>query len=174
MVAVRLDRRLAARVDASDIVQEALADAARQLPDYLRDRPIPFYPWLRHFAWKRLIDMHRHHLRAQRRSVAREERFDPTLPGESAVMLADRLAASQTSPSRRMIRDEERQALTAAMGRLASRDREILVMRYLEQMSFDEVAIVLGLNCGAVKMRHMRALDRLRRLVLGESEEEEP
>src|SRR3954470_14962146 len=44
-VAVRMDRRLAARVDASDIVQESLADAARQLDDYLRDRPIPFRAW---------------------------------------------------------------------------------------------------------------------------------
>ena len=50
LVAVRLDPRLAARADASDVVQEALADAARKLDGYLRDRPIPFYPWLRQLA----------------------------------------------------------------------------------------------------------------------------
>ena len=50
MVAVRLDRRLAARVDPSDVVQEALADAAQALPEYLRDRPLPFGAWLRQFA----------------------------------------------------------------------------------------------------------------------------
>ncbi len=44
MIALRLDDRLAARVDASDVVQEALADAARKLADYARDRPLPFYP----------------------------------------------------------------------------------------------------------------------------------
>jgi DNA-directed RNA polymerase specialized sigma24 family protein len=40
-VAVRLDRRLSARVDASDVVQEALAEASRRLDDYLLSRPLP-------------------------------------------------------------------------------------------------------------------------------------
>lgn len=50
MVAVSFDRRLAARADPSDVVQEALADAARKLDDYLRERPLPFFPWLRRLA----------------------------------------------------------------------------------------------------------------------------
>jgi len=44
MVAVRMDSRLARRVDPSDVVQETLAEAAVKLPDYLLNRPIPFYP----------------------------------------------------------------------------------------------------------------------------------
>ena len=55
MVAVRMDRRVAARLDPSDVVQEALADAVRELPDYLQRRPMAFYPWLRQFAWERLL-----------------------------------------------------------------------------------------------------------------------
>src|SRR5262249_15431535 len=77
MVAVRLDRRLSARVDPSDVVQEALADAAQHLDDYLRDRPLPFYPWLRQFAWERVVKTHRDHIHAQRRSIIREE---PNMP----------------------------------------------------------------------------------------------
>src|SRR5213080_3119182 len=69
LVAVRLDRRLAARVDPSDVVQETLAEAAARLDGYLRDRPLPFYPWLRRLAEERLADVHRGHLRAGRRSV---------------------------------------------------------------------------------------------------------
>jgi RNA polymerase sigma-70 factor (ECF subfamily) len=72
MVAVYLDHRLAARVDPSDVVQEALADASQGFTDYLRERPLPFYPWLRQFAWQRLLQLHRHHIRARRRSVERE------------------------------------------------------------------------------------------------------
>ena len=53
MVALRLDRRLAARVDPSDIVQESLVEAHQRLADYVRDRPLPFYAWLRQFAWNR-------------------------------------------------------------------------------------------------------------------------
>src|SRR4051794_7164691 len=69
MVAVRMDRRLAPRIDPSDVVQEALVAAGQKLGHYLRDRPLPFYPWLRHFAWERLLQLHRHHIRSQRRSV---------------------------------------------------------------------------------------------------------
>src|SRR6266550_4078148 len=72
MVEVRLDRRLAPRVDPSDVVQEALADAARRLDDYLRQRPLPFYPWLRRLAWERLVKLHQRHIGAERRSVTRE------------------------------------------------------------------------------------------------------
>src|SRR5947208_913191 len=71
MVALRLDRRLARRVDASDVVQEALADADQDLSDYLRHRPMPFYAWLRRFAWDRLVEVHRAHLLADKRSVDR-------------------------------------------------------------------------------------------------------
>ena len=50
MVAVRMDRRLAARIDPSDVVQDVLATATRDLSDYFRTRPMPFYPWLRKLA----------------------------------------------------------------------------------------------------------------------------
>ena len=72
MIAVRLDGRLAARLDPSDVVQEALADAARKLGDYLRDRPLPFYPWLHRLASERLAQAHRHHLGELRREAGRE------------------------------------------------------------------------------------------------------
>src|SRR5262245_8049497 len=82
MVAVRADPRLAARVDPSDVVQETLAEANARLDAYLRDRPLPFYPWLRQLAQQRLIDLHRRHVRARRRSVTREE---VDLPDRSAL-----------------------------------------------------------------------------------------
>ena len=163
MVAVRLDPRLAPRVDPSDIVQEALTDAALRLDDYLREPPLPFYPWLRQFAWERLVKAHRRHLRSQRRSVTREEPMP--LPDESVRQLARRLLADDTSPSRRLIRDERRAELRAALAALDPRDREILVLRHLEQMETAEVAAVLGLNEGAVRTRQYRALLRLRALL---------
>jgi RNA polymerase sigma-70 factor (ECF subfamily) len=72
MVAVHLDRRLAARVDPSDIVQAALLDAHREPSDYLRRRPLPVYPWLRQLAWERLLKWHRAHITVQKQSVGRE------------------------------------------------------------------------------------------------------
>jgi RNA polymerase sigma-70 factor (ECF subfamily) len=165
MVTVYLDHRLVARVDPSDVVQEALAEAARGLPAYLRERPLPFYPWLRQFARQRLLQLHRHHIHARRRSVDREVPWDLALPDRSADSLADRLLASGTSPSRRLINDERRRRVQAAMERLAARDREILVMRHLEEMSAAEIAAILGISEGAVRVRLLRALVRLRGLL---------
>src|SRR5262245_24229047 len=99
MVALHLDRRISARIDASDVVQDALAEADRRLDEYLRERPLPFYPWLRHFAWERLVQIHRYHLSTKKRSVVLEKPWDRTILNDSAHVLADRLAKSGTSPS---------------------------------------------------------------------------
>lgn len=163
MIAVRMDGRLAARLDPSDIVQEVLADAARELPDYLRRRPMAFYPWLRQLAWDRLVLVHRHHVDARRRSVDREQSpWGPQLPDGSAACLADRLVAGGTSPSGHVVREEIRARVREGLALLAVRDREVLVLRYLEMLSNREIAEVLGITEGAVKVRHLRALERLR------------
>jgi RNA polymerase sigma-70 factor (ECF subfamily) len=170
MVRVRLDRRLAARVDPSDVVQEALADAAAKLSDYLRHRPLPFYPWLRRLAWERLIQLHRRHIRARRRSVTREELGAPALPDESAAALAHKLVHCASSPSQHLIKQELHQRVRAALAQLEERDREVLVLRYLEELSVREIAATLGIGEGAVKMRHLRAVDRLRDVLAADEE----
>ncbi len=169
MVALRLDRRLAARVDPSDIVQESLAEAHQRLSEYLRDRPLPFYAWLRQFAWERIAKQYERHVKAQRRSVTREEA--PPLPDESVVQLAQRLIASGTSPSRHLLREELRDRVRVALGCLKPLDREMLVLRYLEGLSNSEAAAVLGLSESTAGMRHLRALERLR-ASLGDDEGE--
>jgi RNA polymerase sigma-70 factor (ECF subfamily) len=171
MVAFRLDRRLAARVDPSDVVQEALAEAARKLDDYLRQRPLPFYPWLRQLAWERLVKLHQRHLRASRRSATREEPGLLNLPDDSALELAGRLLEAGSGPAERLLREELRQRVRGALDGLAGPDREVLVLRYLEGLSHGEIAAVLGATEAAVKTRHVRALERLRRL-LGPAGEE--
>ena len=72
MIALRLDPAIAARVDASDVVQEVLLEASRRLDDYLRNPAMPFSLWLRHIARDHIIDAHRRHRQAQRRGVDRE------------------------------------------------------------------------------------------------------
>jgi RNA polymerase sigma-70 factor (ECF subfamily) len=168
MVRVRMDRRLAARIDPSDVVQEALADADRKLNDYLRRRPLPFYPWLRRLALERLVRLHRRHVRARRRSVVREEPGPLALPDESAGELARNLIAPGTGPSHHVLRQEEADRVRAALAQLAEGDREVLVLRYLEGLSNPDIAAALGISEGAVKMRHLRALERLRGLLADE------
>ncbi|HKB39485.1 MAG TPA: sigma-70 family RNA polymerase sigma factor [Gemmataceae bacterium] len=165
MVAVRMDRRLMSRIDPSDVVQEALAEACLKLPRYLEDRPIPFYPWLRQIAWERLVKLHRRHLWNDKRSVAREE--DLHLPDESALQLADRLIGKESSPSARAVREELKARIHAGLAALPVRDREVLAMRHLEHMTMAEIAAVLGISENAVKVRHLRALQRFHQFLGG-------
>ena len=170
LIAYHMDRRLAARVDPSDVVQDVLIEAARKLPEYMHERPLPFYPWLRQIACDRLIELHRQHVQAQKRSVRREEPGALALPDESLAELASRLVTSATSPSQRLLRKEIQQRVRDALKRLPGRDREVLEIRHLEQLSVAETAAVLGISQAAVKTRHLRALQRLQEH-LGQQEE---
>ena len=165
MVALRIDARLLARVDASDVVQEAVTLAAQRLPQYLRDRPVPFYPWLRQIAWQRLIDLHRRHIKAARRTVTRQQPLEMMLSDRSAVQLANRLVGSATSPSQKLARKEQRERVRVALAKMRPADREILVLLYLEQLSIRETSAVLRITERAVTMRHLRALQRIRPLL---------
>lgn len=167
MIALRLDRRLSARIDPSDVLQETFADAHQKLPEYLRTQPIPFYPWLRRMAWEKIVHLHRQHLLAQARTVTREEGFDAPLPDESVLGLADRLIAKGSSPSRQLIQAELKSRVQAALAQLDPRDREVLVLRFLEQLSIEEAAAVLGLSQEAIKSRQRRALERFSELIDG-------
>ena len=165
MVDVRMDRRLAARLDPSDLVQQTLADADRRLDDYLRSRPLPFYPWLRQLAWDQLVAMHRKHLYARRRSRRREEDVAPALSDESVAELASCLVDDTADPLKKLVRAELQDRVRAAIDKLPEAYREILVMRHLEQLSTAETAAVLAIGSSAAKMRHLRALERLRELL---------
>jgi RNA polymerase sigma-70 factor (ECF subfamily) len=164
MIASRLDRRLAPRLDPSDIVQETLADAAGRMDDYLRNQAFPFFGWLRLIASEHVRDAHRRHLLAQRRSITRESRV-PEFTDESAVDLARHFVAHDTSPSNRLVRQERSEQVKKALAVLSPQDREALAMRYVEQLSTAEMADALGINEGAAKARHLRAVIRLRRLL---------
>lgn len=161
MIAVRMDRRLAARVDPSDIVQDVLLEADHLLGSYLEQRPLPFFPWLRQIAGNKLMDLYRRHVSARRRSVRREERSLARLPDESAWELAARLFAADSGPLAQVLREERRRHVRAALDGLDERDREVLVLRHLEQLPTAEIAEVLGVSEGAVHTRHLRALQRL-------------
>ena len=162
MIASRMDNRLASRVDPSDVVQDALAVADRSLTRYVRDRPIPFVPWLRRLAWERLVEARRRHIGSTRRSVFREATADRRADESGEVDDALRKLDDDSSPSRRAILAESRGQVRALLDQLPAQDRQLLVMRYFDQSSVGEIAETLGISPGAVMTRHTRALARLR------------
>jgi RNA polymerase sigma-70 factor (ECF subfamily) len=161
MVQVHLDPCLRARVDPSDIVQDAMTEAVCKLPGYLADRPMSFYPWLRRLAWQHVVKAYRMHVIADCRTVGRQQHAEIPLPGQSTVQLASRLAAAGSSPSQGAMRNEMRQQVQQALTNMKRHDRDVLVLRYLEHLSIREIAEVIGINEAAVKMRLVRALRRL-------------
>ena len=163
MITARLDERLASRIDPSDVVQDAMTLACRRLSDYLEEPRIPFYPWLRQVAWDRLVEVHRQHLHANKRTVRQEVSLE--LSEASAMQLAQRLVSSKTGPSKHLLRKELRARVRALLARLADGDREVLVLKHLEELSNSECAAVLGTSVEAVKKRYLRALARVRSLM---------
>jgi RNA polymerase sigma-70 factor, ECF subfamily len=161
LVELRLDPKLRARLDPSDVVQEAHLEAIRRLSVYLQERPIPFRLWLRQIAYDRTLKARRHHLGTARRAVGKEM----PLPERSSLMLVQHLFAGGSSPSQRLDRRELAQRLRQAMAQLPEADREIVLMRHFEGLSNHEVACLLGIEPGTVSKRHGRAMLRLHRIL---------
>src|SRR5947207_12416895 len=100
MVEMRLDTRLQARLDASDVVQEAYVEVAERLEEYLRDPKVPLFLWLRLVVGERLMRLHRHHLGTQMRDAGREvSLYRGALPAASSAALAAQLLGRHTSRS---------------------------------------------------------------------------
>lgn len=162
LIAMRMDPRVRVRVDPSDVVQDSLTKAAERIDQYPIDADMVFYAWLRQIACERLAAIHRAHLETQKRSVLREAPSPPRLPDDSIVQLASRFATSSSGPSTKASRKETQARVRAALEQLPDHYREVLVMRHLEQLSVEEMASVLNISTGAVKMRCLRATNELR------------
>jgi RNA polymerase sigma-70 factor, ECF subfamily len=172
MISLRLDQAVMRRVDASDVVQDVLIKASERLGEYFRNPALPFHLWLRQIARDHLIDAHRRHRQAARRSVDREQRLHTRPAGagyddHSSLDLAAELRDRALTPAAEALRRELRCRFQAAIDRLDDGDREIVFLRHFEQLSNSEAAQALGLTEAAAGMRHLRALRRLRD-VLGE------
>lgn len=170
MIGLRLDPALAGRLDASDVVQDVLLEASRRLDDYLRNPVMPFHLWLRHIAKDHVIDAHRRHRRAQRRSLDREQPIVPAaLADHSSVELAAQFVDQELTPASAAIRNEMERRFHAAVASLDEDDREVILMR-LEHLANQEIAVMLGLSEAAAAMRYLRAVRRLRVLLTPGSE----
>jgi RNA polymerase sigma-70 factor, ECF subfamily len=160
-VDLRLDPKLRPRVDPSDVVQEAHLEAVRRLDDYLEHPTLPFKLWLRQITLDRLLMMRRRHVGAARRSLAREA----ALPDGSSCALARQLIAAGSTPSQQVGREELARRVREAVARLVEADREILLMRTFESLSFEEISQLIGVEAAAARKRHGRALLRLHKIL---------
>jgi RNA polymerase sigma-70 factor (ECF subfamily) len=166
MIRLRLDRRLASRVDPSDVLQEAYLDVVQQFPAYQRRSEIPFFLWLRLVTGQRLMRVHRQHLGAALRDAGREvSLYHGALPQASSESLAAQLLGRMTSASQALVRAEMQLQLQTALNDMGPLDREIIALRHFEELSNAEAAEVLGLSKTAASNRYLRALARLQKVL---------
>lgn len=165
MVECRLNQGVARRVDASDIVQEALLTASRRLADYLQNPGIPFHAWLRQLARDRLADVYRREL-ADKRNIAREQPAPAT--DRSSISPLANVSDDQLTPATTLLRKEFAQRFQQAVDQLDDDAREIVLMRHSEQLTNSQSAEILGLSEPAAGMRYLRALRQLK-TILGET-----
>lgn len=157
----RLDRKLRARVDPSDVVQDAQMEVARRMDDFLRRRPMPFHVWARKTAYERLLNLRRDHRKSARRSVDREVAW----PDRSSLLLARPFLSGSPTPSQRLAAREFADRVAHAVAQLAEADREILLMRHAEELPYEEIACLLEIEPAAARKRYGRALIRLQKVL---------
>jgi RNA polymerase sigma-70 factor, ECF subfamily len=163
MVELRIDARVRARLDASDVLQEAFLDVARDLDAYLADPKLPPLLWLRLHVGRRLTTLHRQHLGTKMRDAGMEiSLYRDALPEASSAALASMLLGKHTSPTQAALRAERLLRVQEALNTLDPIDREVLALRHFEQLSRSETAEVLGISQEAGAKRYFRALKRLK------------
>ncbi len=168
MVELRMDWRVQARVDASDVLQEAFLDASGRLDGYLREPKLPVFLWLRLIVGERLTNLHRRHLGARIRDAGCEVSLQRgAIPAASSAALASMLLGRLTSPTQAAVRAERIMRIQEALNTLDASDREIVALRHFELLSRIEAAAVLGISEDAGSKRYLRALKRLKEILAG-------
>jgi len=166
LVSARIDPRIAARVDESDVMQEVHVEVIRRMQEYLEKPSVPFYDWMRFLTKQKLDEIVRRHLGVQARDVRRERPLKKINSGDSSMFLAGVLSGKINSPSSVAGKAEVKTLINAAVNKLSPIDREILLLRHVEQLRTAEAAEQLDISQNTCRQRHIRALKQLRELLL--------
>ena len=155
----RLHRELRREKETQDFVQEAVVDALCYGPRFEITNETHFRALLARIVENNLRDRHKW-LHRKRRDIALEK------PGVSdSVLQLDPPARAVTTPSLRAHKQESADWVRLALELLEPEDREIILMREWENLSFEEIGERLSRNADAARMRYHRALPKLAKKV---------
>ncbi len=164
----QLESWLEAKVDASDVVQETMLEAHRDFGRFHGRSHEEWLAWLRRILGHNLAD----YVRRYRGTAKRQERREVAFARESEAGFrpgAPEPAAPGPSPSQQLVRIDEELRVAAAVAELPSDYQEVIVLRNLQRLSFNEVAEQMQRSRPAVQMLWLRAIRKLQE-VLGEEE----
>jgi len=153
----RLDSSLGLRLDPEEVVNTAFFDARRRWTTYRTDRKVSPFVWLYRIVNDRLIEEWRTATR-QKRDI----RQNVPWPEQPSVDLGLRLVAPDTSPTQAVVRNEEVALMKQALALLREPDREVVMLRGYDELSFLEIGELLGIEENTATVRYVRALRRLK------------
>jgi RNA polymerase sigma-70 factor (ECF subfamily) len=156
----RLDRKVQAKLDASDVVQQTLLEAHQAIESFRGESVAAQAAWLRQILARNLANAVRD-LNRDKRDVSRERSLQATLD-ESASQLEGWLAADQSTPSQQAERHERALLLAQALAELPEQQREAVVLRHFHGCSLVEIAEELSTTTAAVTGLLHRGLKNLR------------
>lgn len=161
---INLNRRLQAKLDASDIVQEAYLGAYRDFPKFRGGTEPEFTGWLRQVLANVLANVVRHYEKTQQRNVRLERNIVHDL-NQSSVAMNLAFLATNATPSQVVSRREMGVFVAEALHELPYDQREVLVLRHFEELTFPLVAERMKRSIDSVKKLWPRALANLRQII---------
>lgn len=163
IIRVRMDRRLLARIDADDVLQEVYLDASSRIHHYIENHDGSFFVWLRLITNQTMANLYRRHLDTQMRDVRRDVSISTGKTYESPTRpIAMQLIGHLTSPSKAAMRQESIEEVERVIESLKQIDREVIELRHFELLDNNEVAEILGIHEKAASIRYIRAIKRLK------------
>jgi RNA polymerase sigma-70 factor, ECF subfamily len=164
LAATQIDKRLQPRVSPSDVVQETMLRAHKNFGQFRGNTEQELLAWLRQILVNNLAKFVEQHMLARRRDVRREvsiERLGAALE-QSTIQLAALLPDAEKSPSLAVEQREEAVVLADRLSQLPDDYREVLVLRNLQGLAFEDVAARIERSVGATRMLWLRAIEKLR------------
>lgn len=148
---------LRAKVDASDLVQQSLLEAHRGLANFRGQSEAEWLGWLRRIVSNNAADFVRQYHGVEKRRAAREVPLQTEDDSRGDWQLPD----GGDSPSQIVLRDELRLQVAEAIARLPDDYQQVIILRNLQRLPFDEVADQMGRSRPATQMLWMRAVKKL-------------
>src|SRR5262245_60394276 len=152
-----IDASLRGKTDPSDLVQETLLKAHRHFAQFQGGTEAELAAWLRQILARNLADLVRRYRTAGARQVSRERSLEEMFE-QSSQMLGKLIAGKGHSPSDSAQRREMSVVLADALAELSADHREVIVLRSLQELEWEEVACRMGRTAGAARMLWARAL----------------
>jgi RNA polymerase sigma-70 factor (ECF subfamily) len=160
----QIDLHLSVRASPSDVVQETFLRAARQFRTFRGDSEGELLAWLRRILARSIVNAYAHHVRSRKRDVRRDRPIKLTSADfdESSRRIDSALAASGTSPSAAAIEQEYSAQVADRLAQLPAHYRDVIILRNLEGLPFEEIAQRMGKTSVAVRQLWTRAIRRLK------------